>query len=149
MRRASDTREAGRGPLATTSAPADRSKPGLVGAAPRYAIVGASGVLVNLAALWVLHTGLGVPFPLASALATETAILTNYLGNELWTFHHRRLAWARLARFNVTALAGLAGTVAVATAAESLLGPTLGQLAGIAVGAGINYLVNFFWTWAR
>lgn len=113
----------------------------------RFATVGACGVGVNLAVVTLLHGLAGLRFVLASALATEVAILTNYVGNELWTFHVRRLHTGRLARFHLVALAGGLVTVTVATAANSLLDYRLAQLAGIAVGSGLNFALNFLWTW--
>ncbi|MEX0659473.1 MAG: GtrA family protein, partial [Egibacteraceae bacterium] len=105
---------AARAAAAAAALSAGALKPSVYSASWRYALVGATGVLVNLAVLHVLHGELGLGFLRSSAMATETAILCNYLGNELWTFHHRRLAWRRLVTFNVSALAGLVATVTVA-----------------------------------
>lgn len=111
--------------------------------------MGATGVVVNVAVLWTVRGLTDVPFPLASAVATETAIVWNYLGNELWTYHLRRLSWRRLAKFNAAALGALVVTVAVATAAEQVLHALLAQLAGIAAGSGANFLAHFGWVWRR
>ena len=124
-----------------------RAKPGLFGGLPRYATVGASGVVINLMVVWVLHTSLGWRFVVASAIATQTAILTNYLGNELWTFHRGRLAWGRLARFELASLTGMVLTVSVAALLVDDVSPVVAQFAGILVGSGVNYALNFFWTW--
>lgn len=126
-----------------------RDKPTVWSASWRYGLVGASGVLVNLAVFHLLHLEAGIAFPLASAVATETAIVWNYIGNERWTFHHRRFALRRLAKFNVSALAGLATTVAAATFVQTLAPPLLAQLVGIGAGAGLNFSLNFWWTWRR
>lgn len=129
--------------------PGARTKPGVLRAGVKYGIVGASGIVVNLAVLYLLHTVLGWGFTRSSALATETAIIWNYLGNELWTFHHRRLALRRLIKFNVAALATLLITVTVATIAERFTTALLAQLLGIVAGSGLNFAVNFLWTWRR
>lgn len=126
-----------------------RSKPGFSRALPRYAAVGASGVAVNLVMLWVLFDLIGWPFVLASAGATQIAIVTNYLGNERWTFHHRRVTTVRFLRFELASLTGLAVTVVIASLLVTPLGPAAAQLAGIAVGAGANYGLNYCWTWRR
>lgn len=136
-------------PAAAAAALAGAPKPSVLGASWRYGLVGASGVLVNLVALHLLHIELGLGFLRASALATETAIVWNYLGNELWTFHHRRLSWRRLAKFNVSALAGLVATVAVANLAKEIVHPLAAQAVGIVLGAGFNFALNFWWTWRR
>lgn len=126
-----------------------RAKPTAPTAFVRFATVGASGVVVNLGAMWLVHGQLGVWFPLASAVATETAIVWNYAGNELWTYHLRRLSLRRLAKFNAAALVALALTVSVATASASVLSPLLAQLAGIAVGSAANFAAHFGWIWRR
>jgi dolichol-phosphate mannosyltransferase len=112
-------------------------------------VVGGSGVLVNLAVLQLLHVELGWGFTRSSAIATELAIVTNYLGNELWTFHHRRLSVRRLVQFNLAALVALVVTVVLATVVKEFVHPLLAQLAGIAAGAALNFAVNFWWTWRR
>ena len=104
---------------------------------------------VNLAVLWPVYELAGAPFPLASAIATETAIVWNYIGNELWTYHLRRLSWRRLAKFNAAALVALVLTVTVATLATAVLPPLAAQLAGIAVGSGANFAAHFGWIWRR
>lgn len=124
-------------------------KPSFFSASWRYGLVGATGVLVNLVVLHVLHIELGLGFLRSSALATETAIVWNYLGNELWTFHHRQLAWRRLVTFNVSALAALVATVAVANVVKEFVHPLVAQTAGIGVGAGITFALSFWWTWRR
>lgn len=133
-----------------------RPKPSAATAFVRFATVGASGVGVNLGVLWlVLHgpfdVSHGGAFPVASAIATETAILWNYAGNELWTYHLRRLSLRRLAKFNAAALVALVLTVTVATLATHVLlvPPLLAQLTGIAAGSAANFAAHFGWIWRR
>ena len=115
----------------------------------RFALVGAAGVMVNEAALALLHHGLAVPLVLASVVATEVAVVTNYAGNELWTFSVRRLSWPRLARFQVTAVGGLlvtAGALALLTALTGL-SPLLVNPVAVALGSVWNFVLNVRWTW--
>ena len=104
---------------------------------------------MNLVVLEALHGQLGLGFTRSSAIATEIAILGNYVGNELWTFHHRRLSWRRLLQFNAVALVGLAITVAVGTIAKEHVHYLLAQFLGICAGAITNFALNFGWTWRR
>jgi len=126
-----------------------RDKPHLRTALLRFAVVGALGTLVNLAVLELLHGQLGYGFTRSSAAATEVAIIGNYLGNELWTFHYRRLSLRRLLQFNVTMLVGAAVQVGSATLLKEYLPYLLAQTLGIGVGAAVNFAFNFGWTWRR
>jgi putative flippase GtrA len=74
----------------------------------RFCVVGTSGVVVNLAALAAL-TGAGLVSTLASALAIELSVLSNFALNDRWTFsalRGERAWWARLARFQLVSLVG-------------------------------------------
>ena len=81
-----------------------------------FGIVGASGVGVDMAALFVfadprmLHLNLS----LGKVLAAEIAILSNFVWNELWTFRDlavadlsRRGRAIRFGKFNLICLAGI------------------------------------------
>lgn len=126
-----------------------RARRGASSALWRFGVVGGIGTIVNLGVLQLLHGLLGLPFPVGSAVATEIAILSNYVGNELWTFHLRKLSLRRLAQLNAGALLSLLVTVSVATAANGVLHPLLAQLLGIGVGSGLNFAINFGWVWRR
>jgi dolichol-phosphate mannosyltransferase len=76
----------------------------------KFALVGGSGVAVNLAALHFLLAAHGVGNAVAASLATQIAICWNFLLTELWVFGRRRSGriWARAAAFwaiNTAALA--------------------------------------------
>lgn len=74
----------------------------------KFAIVGASGVVVNLAAL-ALFSALGMRSSFASALAIQVSILTNFVINDRWTFADRRTEhrWvSRAVRFQLISLVG-------------------------------------------
>ncbi|MDQ3708563.1 MAG: GtrA family protein [Actinomycetota bacterium] len=126
-----------------------RDKPQLRTALVRFAAVGALGTLINLAVLELLHGQLGYGFTRSSAAATEVAIIGNYLGNELWTFHYRRLSLRRLLQFNTTMLVGAAVQVGSATLLKEVLPYLLAQTLGIGIGAAVNFAFNFGWTWRR
>lgn len=113
----------------------------------RFGLVGVLGTVVNVGILHLLHTELGWGFTRSSAIATELAIIHNYVWNELWTFHIRRLNLGRLARYNMSSLLAASVTVGVATVVKELIDPRLAQLVGILAGAGLNYIVNVRWTW--
>jgi dolichol-phosphate mannosyltransferase len=127
--------------------------------------VGASGVVVNLGALWLLAGVLHVRDVLASALAVELSIVSNHLLNSVFTYRDCRAAavagpWERLVRYNLVSLAGLAlqlGTFVVVRAAllhglhREALGPLryLAQCAGIALATGWSFVGNLRFTWRQ
>lgn len=74
----------------------------------KFAIVGASGVVVNLAAL-ALFSALGMRSSVASALAIQVSIGTNFVINDRWTFADRRAEhrwYNRALRFQLISLVG-------------------------------------------
>ena len=128
---------------------AGRAKPRLIVALLRFGVVGLIGTVVNLAVLELLHGGLGWGFTRSSAIATEVAIIGNYFGNELWTFHHRKVSLRRLVQFNGTMLVGAAVQVGIATLLERFMHHLAAQAIGIAIGSGLNFAFNFGWTWRK
>jgi putative flippase GtrA len=120
----------------------------LRGQATRFAVVGLSGAVVNLGLLSLLYGALRVPLFVGIALASELAVLSNFLLNNRWTFGRHDASLARLARFNVSSIGGLAiatGTTAVLI--SSGLPYQVADLAGIANGAVCNFLASALWTW--
>jgi dolichol-phosphate mannosyltransferase len=118
----------------------------------RFGIVGMSGVLVNTAILWLLVRNVGLAAPLASVLATEAAILSNFALNDRWTFRDgsRQGSLAgRLLRFNIVSLGGLVITVAFLTALVrySQLPLLLANLVAVGGAMTWNYGMNIRWTW--
>jgi dolichol-phosphate mannosyltransferase len=118
----------------------------------RFGLVGLSGVVVNTAILWALVEGVRLPVLLASVLATEMAILSNFMLNDRWTFRaatRRHSFVQRLLRFNGVALGGM--TISTATLAMLTTYGSLHLLLAnlFAVGAALvwNYGVNSRWTW--
>src|SRR5262249_29752191 len=76
----------------------------------KFCVIGASGVVVNLGVFTALLF-LGVNKFVASPIAIQCSIITNFLGNNYWTFRWRNLAGgvhARGLRFNAVSLISLA-----------------------------------------
>lgn len=118
----------------------------------RFGIVGVSGVLVNTAILWLLVRGVELAVPLASVLATEAAILSNFVLNDRWTFRsvsRRGSLGGRLLRFNVVSLGGMAITAVILTALVRYghLPLLLANLIAVGGAMAWNYGMNIRWTW--
>lgn len=70
-----------------------------------FNVVGAMGIVVQLAGLWALVHFAGFHYLLATALATETAVLHNFIWHRWWTWRDRvapasEWRW-RLVRFHL------------------------------------------------
>ncbi|MER7008652.1 GtrA family protein [Dactylosporangium sp. NPDC000555] len=116
----------------------------------RFSLVGVSGVVVNNAALLVLHGLLGLALLPATVAAVEIALISNYVLHELWTFRRRSLSLQRFAYFSLAGLAAMPVNVIVV---QLLVGLGLhylpANLVGIAAGFGVNFAVSSKWIWSE
>ena len=117
----------------------------------RFAVVGASGTVVNLgmfSAGW--HAGLNKY--VASAVAVEVSIIWNFLLNNYWTFKDRKTrdkTRIKGLKYNLVSLATLGvsfATFSLLTVLVPRLPPEIDQLAGIAPAVLVNYFLNSYWT---
>jgi dolichol-phosphate mannosyltransferase len=118
----------------------------------KFAIVGGSGVLVNMGLLFILTRFLSVRLEIASPIAIEVSILSNFTLNNLWTFKKRNTHvpfWSRLFRYHlVTGLAGIVNYLVLLLLVNSFgLHDMLSNLIGILIGTIITYSLNSLWTW--
>ena len=117
----------------------------------KFCIVGASGVVINLAAFSGLLALNANPY-LASPLAVEVSILWNFLLNNAWTFRYREKAehiGIRGLKFNIVSLTSLAVTFATFVTLSKLFPKfplQVDQLAAIVPTTAINYFLNSYWT---
>ena len=88
---------------------------GLFGRWLKFNFVGAIGIGVQLAALWVLVHGVGLHYLVATALAVEAAVIHNFA----W---HERFTWRKRAGGGWTAAAGRFLRFQVANGLISLVG---------------------------
>lgn len=117
----------------------------------KFMIVGASGVLVNLGVFTLLlHAGLNKY--LASPIAIEVSIVSNFLINNYWTFRWRETADAgrvKGLKFNVVSLVALGisfSTFVMLSMLFPTVAPQFHQLIGIIPAMLVNYLLNSYWT---
>jgi dolichol-phosphate mannosyltransferase len=119
----------------------------------RFGIVGLSGIVVNSAILWVLVRELHLAVTLGSMVATEAAILSNFLLNDRWTFRgaRERSFIQRMVRFNGVALGGMAITAGILTVLTHYthLHLLFANLLAVGAATGWNYIVNSRWTWRQ
>ena len=118
--------------------------------AARFCVVGGTGTAINTAVLYLLSRGLGLPLPVSSAIAVELAILSNYMLNDRFTFGARRLSLRRLAKFNLTSLAGLGVNVVIVwLLTRHGVYFIAANFVGIAVAVVVNYTFSVAWVWRR
>jgi len=118
----------------------------------KFGIVGASGVVVNMGALYLL-TELGrIPYFIASVIATELSIVSNFFINLLWTWSDRSgegTFWGKLVRYHIGAGAtAFLGNYLILILLTEFFGMhyLISNLIGIGVGTFANYLINDLWT---
>lgn len=127
----------------------------------RFAMVGLSGVTVDMVVLYLLTDGialwrLGVPLQVAKPLAAIVALCNNFYWNEKWTFHaeatgmvRRHSVFLRLGKFTAICAVG----IVIATGVLLVLVERLGwnqygaNIAAILVATGWNFGMNMTITW--
>jgi dolichol-phosphate mannosyltransferase len=121
----------------------------------KYCLVGAIGVIINMGVLAIL-AGAGMAYFQAGALAVETAIGTNFLLNELWSFadHARRHSGVisrllRFLKFNFFCAGGAAISLITLWFFTEYIGfhYLLSNLVGITFATAWNYGMNANLTW--
>lgn len=118
----------------------------------KFCVVGASGVAVNYAILWLLHDRYGLSILIGSPTAVEVSIFNNFFINDFWTFHDHGLEMhilSRLLRFNLISLGGMALTTGILYALTHYVGMyyMVANIFGIAAGTAWNFSLNILWTW--
>ena len=117
----------------------------------KFAIVGASGVVVNLG-VFSLLLAMGMNKYLASPIAIEASIVSNFLFNNYWTFRWRKTkdrARIRGLKFNAVSLVALVisySTFVVLSKLFPNVAPQVHQLIGIVPATLVNYFLNSYWT---
>lgn len=117
----------------------------------KFCAVGGSGVGVNLGIYALLTRGMDLTPAIASPIAIEISLLTNFLLNEHWTFSARTMRSARLARlgtYHAVCLAGGAINYGVLLVLVKYgWWDIYANLFGIALGTGAKFLASARWTW--
>ena len=118
----------------------------------KFAVVGGSGVIVNMGCFFLLTRCAELDIKVASPIAIEVSILTNFFLNNLWTFRNRMTHvpfWSRMLRYHlVTGLAGIVNYITLLLLANVFGIPDLvANLIGILLGTLINFFLNSLWTW--
>lgn len=124
----------------------------------RFAVVGLSGVVVDMGLLYFLSdpASLGWGLTRSKLIAAELALVNNFLWNDAWTFRdiartqtHWQARVRRFAKFQSICLAGLLMNTLLLNLQFNLLGMNryLANAIAIAAVTGWNYWLNLKLTW--
>lgn len=124
----------------------------------RFGLVGLSGVVIDMALLYLLHSTLGLALTRSKILAAEAAIFNNFIWNDAWTFadiSQQQRGWGprlkRLLKFNLVCLAGLVLNVLVLNVLYNWVfgqrWPYLANLLAIAIVTVWNFWLNLKLSW--
>jgi len=120
----------------------------------KFLAVGGTGILINMGILYALTEWVGLYYLVSSVFAVEAAIISNFLLHDRFTFSNLRPAqpgrkFARLLKFNLVSVGGMALNVGILWFLTSVLGVyyLISNLIGIASVTLVRYLVHLNWTW--
>ena len=118
----------------------------------RYSLVGVSGVFVNLGLYLLLTRYFEISELVAPLIAIESALISNFILNNFWTFG-KRITQSRI-RVKFVKFHLVSGFSALINYSAFLtlflvfgLYDILANLIGIGLAAIVNYLINSNWTW--
>jgi len=121
----------------------------------KFGIVGASGVGVNVGVLYLFTEFARIPYFIASLIAIELSILSNFTINLLWTWRDRSEEGTlsrKIVRYHIGAGAtAFLGNYLILLALTEFFGMhyMISNLIGIAVGTFSNYFINDLWTFKK
>lgn len=119
----------------------------------RFALVGISGILVNMGILFLLTEFLGIHYLISGFFAVQGAILSNFTWNKLWTFKDKseKSILKALGKFELVSLGGKATNLAILFTLTEFLGIyyLLSNLLGIILACIVNYLGYNHWVWFK
>jgi len=120
----------------------------------KFNAVGGLGLVVQLAALWLLERAAGAPYPVATVLAVEVAILHNFIWHQLWTWRDRppEPVARRLLRFHLAngLVSLLANVILVALFAGAMHVPLIpASLLSVGLAGLLNFALAEIWVFER
>jgi dolichol-phosphate mannosyltransferase len=117
----------------------------------KFTAVGATGVVVNLVSFTLLMNA-GLHKFIASPIAIEISIVTNFILNNFWTFsqrEHNDRIHIRGLKFNIISFIALGvsySTFLILSVLDPTGVPQIHQAIGIVPATLINYFLNSYWT---
>jgi dolichol-phosphate mannosyltransferase len=114
----------------------------------RFAVVGASGYVINLVVFWLATDKADLHHVLAAVIAFVVAVTNNFLWNRHWTFRASAgHAGFQAARFLTVSVISLGVNLLILQALIALGMPEIGaQAIAVAVATPVNFIGNKLWT---
>jgi len=117
----------------------------------KFATVGATGYVVNLAVYTALLRGAGWHYIYAATVSFLVAVTNNYLWNRLWTFRDQRghVGFQGL-RFFTVAVVAYGANLGILSALIALgMDKVAAQAIAIVLVTPLNFIGNKLWSFAR
>jgi dolichol-phosphate mannosyltransferase len=122
----------------------------------KFGAVGLSGIIVNEGALIYLKGYVQFSLPVASIIAIELSIMSNFILNDTWTFrtgqqHAMPHWWQRLLSFQVVSIGGAAINFVILNALAAFAGVDyrVANIFGILIAFSWNFWLNRRVTWKK
>jgi dolichol-phosphate mannosyltransferase len=115
----------------------------------RFAVVGTSGLIVNLGVYSILLHATGATSLVAAAGSFVVAAASNYIWNRAWTFDRRCRTLMRGARFLCVSVGSFGVGAATLVILERLgVAPEAAQAFGVLLAAPLSFVAHRRWTFA-
>ncbi|MDT0486319.1 MULTISPECIES: GtrA family protein [Streptomyces] len=134
----------------TTETAPTPAPPRVTGQLVRYALIGGSGVALDLVVFLLLHNLTGMNEQLANALSTTLGIANNFALNARFTFQRRDRLVVRFLRFYAVGLTGIALTNLLFLAFTDGLGidANLVKAGSLPLVLALQFVLNRKWSFA-
>ncbi|MGW0941932.1 GtrA family protein [Streptomyces sp. NPDC002623] len=115
-----------------------------------YALVGGSGVLLDMGAFLLLYNVAGMHEQVANVLSTSLGITNNFVLNALFTFDKRDRLLMRYLRFYAVGLTGIGLTFVLFAVFSRGLGvdPNLVKAGSLPLVLALQFVLNRKWSFA-
>lgn len=121
----------------------------------RFAIVGFSGVIVDLGTFYLFHNSLSLALTLSAMVSTEMAIINNFFWNNIWTFgevsfqQKTSQKFQRFVKFNLICFVGLIFNSLIVNFLfyEFQVNEYIAKLVAIACVTLLNFWLNLKMNW--
>ncbi|MBB5154156.1 GtrA family protein [Saccharopolyspora phatthalungensis] len=114
----------------------------------RYAVIGASGVVLDYLLFVLLFNAIGLHEQLANAISTTAGITNNFVLNTLFNFRKRDRILVRFLRFYAVGVTGIGLTFVLLQGFSGWLGidPNLVKAGSLPVVLLFQYTINKKWS---